>query len=216
MLPKIGEQFLSQLLAPSVMIQPTSTLPDVLDHLWDLLIRGGANKKHPFHYPALATFGKQGIQQRTVVLRKALKPERQLISYSDQRTQKIADLRQQHEGGWLFYDHGSKEQVRAQSIITLHHHDQTAREHWNVIPPAARGDYLGPVAPGTPSETYTDNFPSDFKKPTEENTQEGLNNFTVLVSEVVAIDYLKLRREGHLRTQFYWQEGAWRGSWVAP
>ena len=199
------------------MIQPTSSLPDILDHVWGLLIRGGADKKHPFHYPVLATFGKQLVQQRTVVLRKALKPERQLLSYSDQRTQKITDLRQQPEGGWLFYDHGSKEQIRARSIITLHHQDQTAQEHWNAIPPAARGDYLGPVPPGTPSKTYTDNLPTDFREaPTEKNTQKGFSNFVVMVSEVTALDYLKLSRAGHLRTQFHWREDGWRGSWVAP
>ncbi len=199
------------------MIQPTSSLPDILDHVWGLLVRGGADKKHQLHYPALATLGEQGIQQRTVVLRKALKPERQLISYSDQRTQKIADLRRQLEGGWLFYDHGSKEQIRARSIITLHHKDQTARGHWDAMPPGARGDYLGPVAPGTLSETYIDNLPPDFKEnATVENTQEGFGNFVVLVSEVITLDYLKLRREGHLRAQFHWQEDAWQGSWVAP
>ncbi len=199
------------------MIQPTSSLPDILDHVWGLLIRSGADKKHAFHYPSLATIGGQGVQQRTVVLRKALKPERQLISYSDQRTQKVADLRQQSEGSWLFYDHGSKEQIRAQSIITLYHQDQLAQEHWGAIPPGGRGDYLGPVPPGTPSETYTDNLPADFKEqPSEENTQKGFGNFVVLVGEVVALDYLKLSREGHLRTQFHWQEDDWQGSWVAP
>ncbi len=214
---KIGKQFSSLLLEPDIMIQPTASLPDILDHVWGLLVRGGADKKYSFHYPSLATFGERGIQQRTVVLRKALKSERQLISYSDQRTQKIADLRQQPESSWLFYDHGSKEQIRARSIITLHHQDQTAREHWNAIPPAARGDYLGPVAPGTPSETYTDNLPPDFKEnASEENTQKGFGNFVVLVAQVIELDYLKLRREGHLRTQFHGQESAWRGSWVAP
>ncbi|MGB3779440.1 MAG: hypothetical protein WA960_13860 [Tunicatimonas sp.] len=199
------------------MIQPTSSLPDILDHVWGLLVRGGADKKHAFHYPSLATFGEQGIQQRTVVLRKALKPERQLISYSDQRTQKIADLQQLLEGGWLFYDHGSKEQIRARSIITLHHQDQLAQKHFDAIPPAARGDYLGPVAPGTPSEAYTDNLPPHFKETAnEENTQKGFGNFMVLIAQVIELDYLKLRREGHLRTQFHWQEDAWQGSWVAP
>ncbi len=140
-----------------------------------------------------------------------------MISYSDQRTQKIADLRQQSEGSWLFYDHGSKEQIRARSLITLHHQDQLAQEHWDAIPPAARGDYLGPMAPGTRSDTYTDNLPDAFREePTEENTQRGFSNFVVLVGEVVAIDYLKLRREGHWRAQFQWQKDAWQESWVAP
>jgi hypothetical protein len=200
-----------------MMIQPTSSLTNILDHVWGLLVRGGADRKHPYHYAVLATFGAQGIQQRTVVLRKALKPERQLLSYSDARTQKIADLQHQPESSWLFYDHGSKEQIRARSIISLHHQDQTAWEHWNAIPPAARGDYLGPMAPGTLSETYIDNLPPDFKEePTEENTREGFSNFVVLASEVTALDYLKLSREGHLRAQFHWQHGAWQESWVAP
>jgi hypothetical protein len=199
------------------MLQPNSSPSEIVDHIWGLLVRGGADKKHAFHYPSLATVGEQGVQQRTVVLRKALLPERQLISYSDQRTQKVADLRRQPESSWLFYDHGSKEQIRARSLITLHHQDQLAQEHWNAIPPAARGDYLGPMAPGTLSGTYTDNLPDDFRKePTEENTQHGFDNFVVLVGEVVGLDYLKLSRAGHRRAQFYWQKDTWRGSWVAP
>lgn len=199
------------------MAQPISSLSDIADHVWGLLIRGGADKKHAFHYPSLATVGKQGVQQRTVVLRKALKPERHLISYSDWRTRKISDLQQQPAGSWLFYDHGSKEQIRARGLVTLHRQDSLAEEHWGAIPPAARGDYLGPVAPGTSTEAPTDNLPDDFREePTEENTQKGFANFTVMVGEIVEIDYLKLRREGHLRARFHWQENAWQGQWVAP
>lgn len=198
------------------MINPSS-LSELFEHTWGLLVRGGADKKHPYHFPSLATYGPQGIQQRIVVLRKVLPPERTLRCYSDARTQKIEDGKQHPTAGWLFYDHGSKEQIRVRSQITLHHEDSVARELWSTIPPGARGDYVGPIAPGTHTEAYTDNQPPDFREePTEENTRVGFSNFVVINSKVTAIDYLKLRREGHLRAQFRWDKDRWHHYWTAP
>ena len=199
------------------MINSSSSLSDILDHVWGLLVRGGADKKHPYHFPSLATYGAQGVQQRTVVLRKTMKPERLLRSYSDVRTQKIEDLAQYSEAHWLFYDHGSKEQIRARTRITLHRQDALAKELWASIPPKGRGDYVGPVAPGTHTKQYTDNLPPAFaEEPTEENTEEGFQHFVVMDCEVVALDFLKLQREGHVRTQFHWQDDQWASSWTAP
>ena len=199
------------------MIDPSSSLSDILDHVWGMLGRGAADKKHPYHFPALATYGAEGVQQRIVVLRETQKAARQLRSYSDARTQKIADMRQQPEVHWLFYDHGSKEQIRARGRIRLYQQDAIAKELWDNTPPKARGDYVGPVAPGTHTGTYTDNLPSSFEEePTQENTQPGFDNFVVIDCEVVALDFLKLRKDGHLRAQFYWQEGNWASYWTAP
>ena len=199
------------------MIDPSSSLLEILDHVWGMLGRGAADKKHPYHFPALATYGSEGIQQRIVVLRKLLRPERQLRSYSDARTQKVEDLRQHPQAQWLFYDHGSKEQIRARSRITLHHQNTLAKELWDNTPPKARGDYVGPVSPGTHTDSYTDNLPAAFEKePTEENTQQGFNNFVVIDCEVIALDFLKLRRGGHLRAQFHWQNDEWASTWTAP
>ena len=199
------------------MIDPSSSLPEILDHVWGMLGRGAADKKHPYHFPALATYGPEEIQQRIVVLRQITRSERQLRSYSDARTQKIEDTRQHAEAHWLFYDHGSKEQIRARTRVTLHHQDSLAKELWDKTPPKARGDYVGPVAPGTHTDAYTDNLPSAFEEePTEENTRQGFENFIVMNCEVTALDFLKLRRDGHLRAQFYWQNGDWVSHWTAP
>lgn len=199
------------------MIAPESTLEELIDHVWGMLVRGGADKKHAFHFPSLATSGKLGIEQRTVVLRKADKENRLLICYSDQRTRKIDDLQREPIAHWLFYDHGSKEQIRAKVKIRLYHQDEEAKKVWQEIPPAGRGDYVGPMPPGTRTEGYTDNLPNSFKKePTSENTQNGYENFVLMKSEVYHLDFLKLQREGHLRAQFTWDQSQWLGSWIAP
>ena len=200
------------------MIDASSSLPELLDHAWGMLVRGGADKKHPYQLsPSLATYGPRGIQQRIVVLRDVMRPARLLRSYSDVRTQKVADLQQQPTAHWLFYDHGSKEQLRVQCQVLVHHQDALARALWNDIPPKGRGDYVGPVAPGTHTSQYTDNLPTEFSdEPTEENTSQGFDNFAVLDGEVMALDFLKLRRDGHLRAQFQWQESEWVSRWTAP
>ena len=199
------------------MIAPSSSLVELLDHVWSMLGRGASDKKHPYHFPAFATYGSEGIQQRIVVLRKTMKPERLLRSYSDARTQKIEDLQEHPEAHWLFYDHRSKEQIRAHSRVTLHYQDSLAEALWENTPPKARGDYVGPMAPGTHTDTYTDNLPPAFKEdPSEKTTQQGVDNFVVMDCEVVTLDFLKLRRNGHLRAQFHWQNGEWVGHWTAP
>ncbi|MEM6842116.1 MAG: hypothetical protein AAF944_10955 [Bacteroidota bacterium] len=200
------------------MISPESTLEEILDHVWGMLLRGGADGKHPYHFPSFATFHHQnGVEQRTVVLRKANRELRQLICYSDSRTQKVAAIQASREAHWLFYDHSSKEQIRAKVLTEIHQQDEKSGERWETIPPKSRGDYLGPNPPGTSTDQYTDNLPEDFKEqPTRENTEVGYGNFALIVSTVYQLDFLKLSREGHLRAQFSWSENSWEGSWVAP
>jgi hypothetical protein len=199
------------------MIDKNSSLEDILDHTWGLLGRGGADGKHPFHYPAFATFNQEDVQQRIVVMRDTKRSERQLIAYSDIRSQKIEDIRKNGRTNWLFYDHGSKEQIRAKSSTTIHHQDELARELWEQIPPKARGDYIGPHQPGTLSDTYIANLPDDFlEAPSEENTAQGINNFCVLVSEVDELFYLKLMKGGHLRAHFNWEGEKWKRRFAAP
>ncbi|MGD1895314.1 MAG: hypothetical protein ACFB15_32575 [Cyclobacteriaceae bacterium] len=88
---------------------------------------------------------------------------------------------------------------------------------WQEIPPSARGDYIGPLPPGSQTTQYTDNLPESFREePTEENTEQGIGNFVLMVSEVQQLDFLKLRREGHLRAQFTWSHDLWENTWLAP
>lgn len=199
------------------MIDKSSSLEEILEHVWGMLGRGGADAKHPFHYPSLATFNADSVQQRTVVLRDTQRPEGYLISYSDIRTQKIADLRENGKVNWLFYDHSSKEQIRAKGKISIHHKDEIAREKWERIPPKSRGDYIGPLEPGTASANYESNLTESFSEmPSQENTRHGFENFCVLISKIEEIDFLKLMRGGHLRTRFLKEASGWQKSWVAP
>ncbi len=199
------------------MIDKTSSLDDILEHVWETLHQGYIDKKHPYHFPALATYGAQGVQQRTVVLRHVSVSGRTFTCYSDIRTQKVAALHDHPEAHWLFYDANTQEQIRAGGKAILHHQDEAARKAWDAIPPPGRADYIGPVSPGTPSSVYTANLPESFlETSTENNTHQGWENFCMITCEITELDFLKLMKNGHLRTQFFWREDQWKKQWVAP
>ena len=199
------------------MIDKNSSLEEILDHVWGMLGRGGADAKHPFHFPVLATFNAQSVQQRTVVLREVIRPAGQLMAYSDIRTQKVTDIREKGQANWLFYDHSSKEQIRATGRVSLHHQDEISQKHWDNIPPSNRGDYVGPHAPGTIADSYENNLPNSFlEQPTQENTAHGFDNFCVILSTVAEIDFLKLIKGGHLRCRFSREGDTWKRRWIAP
>jgi pyridoxamine 5'-phosphate oxidase len=200
------------------MIDQSASLEEVYNHAWGMMERGAADGKHVYHFPVLATVGKNGIEQRTLVLRDATSKQNELVCYSDFRSTKIAALKNDPQANWLFYDHKSKEQIRVHTQMSIHHEDERARELWNKIPPKSRGDYSGPFPPGTAKDEYTANLPGQFLNgtPTEENTAESFHNFCVLVADVQYIEWLGLRRGGHVRAAFKRKDNQWDKMWLAP
>lgn len=194
------------------------SLKELKLHIWQQIIEGVKNENHGFHFPVLATVGSEGIRQRILTLREAEPEARILIAFSDYRTGKVADLLQNSRANWLFFNNASKEQLRADSQVTIHHKDEYARILWDNLPPSSRTEFLGVLSPGTTSQDYTNNYPEFVfnKELNYENTENGFENFCVLSCEVSNLDYLQLRKSGHVRAQYFWRDNEWKGSWVAP
>lgn len=174
--------------------------------IWKSLQRGSVDGKHPFRYLYLATAGTEGPQQRTVVLRQVDIPSQRLFFYSDWRTQKIRDLRQNAEASILAYHPKKMLQVRLNGSISLHQDDALAAEHWAKIPEGRQSDYNSQQAPGSPLKD-----PKDIPR-----SSEAQGNFVVLEFEAQLLDALQLSREGHRRLRFERQGGDWQGGFVVP
>ncbi len=199
------------------VINKQSSLEEILSHVWNMLNHGNMDKQHPYRYPALATYGSEGIQQRTVVLRAVDTAQRTLTTYSDLRTQKVADLSFHPQASWLFYDQQAQEQIRVSSQVAIHHQDKQAMEIWQKIPLKGRADYIGPHPPGASFQHHIANLPADFmEEPNEENTAPGIEHFCLLQAKVQSIEFLKLMKDGHLRAGFIWQQKSWGSRWIAP
>jgi len=79
------------------------TLEGVLQDAWAMLMRGAARFNDPFHWPALGTSAKEGVRQRTVILRQLILPERILVCHTDARAEKVGEILNSAKVSWLFY-----------------------------------------------------------------------------------------------------------------
>lgn len=176
------------------------------DHIWKILKRGSADSKHPFRYLYLGTSSYKGPQQRTIVLREVDIPNAKLYFYSDERTQKIRDLRQNAKASLLAYHPKKMLQVRLGGEISIHQADPLTEEHWKQIPESRHKDYNSSEAPG-----------SSIESPEEiEHEGTGKENFVLLEFNTLLLDALELSRSGHKRIEFRHQAGDWEGSFVVP
>lgn len=200
-------------------MQQTPSLDKIYNEAWLSLQRGASDPKHAFHWPVLGTTGKD-IALRKVVLRGASRHGATLRCYSDYRTGKIEDLLHTPKAVWLFYDREHKIQLRAEGLTVIHHKNENARDVWDKIPAENRRDYTGPIAPGTLTQDYEPNLAGPFRsgEPTRENTASGFENFAIVETALYRLEYLQLRKEGHIRCLFEKERpsGGWTQSWLAP
>ena len=193
-------------------------LPSILDHCWHLLFRGAVQKKHLFHTPVVGTIEEGVAQLRTVVLRKTDRANRQLIFYTDIRSPKVEQLKNQPVLSWLFYHPGQQIQLRAFGKTTIHSQNVLTLENWQKIPVYGRKTYGTLNAPGHPLAFPNDDLPAIWTTEDIElaQTEYAYNNFAVIVCKINKFEWLSLKRTGHQRAQFIFQKNEWIGQWVVP
>ncbi|NVK50784.1 MAG: pyridoxamine 5'-phosphate oxidase family protein [Cyclobacteriaceae bacterium] len=180
-----------------------------LEEIWQAvkheLHRGALEVKHPFHWVNLGTVSGDFPSVRTVVLRK-VSEELHFFVYTDYRSKKCSDLKNNSYAALHFYHPKKQVQIRIKAKSKLHFRDELAKELWKKIPNHRRSEYTGAHAPGTPISNSLDG-----------STERDLENhfFTVLKLEPLEIDVLQLRKEGHLRVLFA-KDKDWEGTWLMP
>ena len=188
-----------------MLIDQDQSLPEVLHQVQQELKRATADRKHPFRYLVMSTYGEH-IRSRYVVLR-AMEEDFKLFIYTDNRSRKIEDLKMQDNLQLLFYHPKKQVQVILTGKSTIHEQDSTTAQHWESVKGNARRAYNTVEAPGTV-----------IASPTEGNHwKEEMNdeNFAVIVIEPNALEVLQLNKSEHLRASFQLQDD-WTGKWLVP
>ena len=150
------------------------------------LARASVDKKHPWHYPTLATLQNGVPEQRTLVLRVYHSKEEELILFTDFRSPKVAQIQASPTVSIHFYNPRKQWQVRVIAEAEIHNQNAFSQSFLSKIPPNARVDYR------------------TFLKPGADKTAKGPlasaeENFTALVLKIKTIDSLELSRDGHRR-----------------
>lgn len=196
----------------------THSVPDhyenldaVLHTAWLMLVDGATDRRAVAHTPTVVTISKDGRPRaRTVVLRGCERETYRLRFHTDQRSPKIAELRNDPRAMLHVYDPGAKVQLQLDCRAELHIADGVAAAAWEAAQPMSRICYQVAAVPGTEIETPAlAQFDPDA-------TNGGGDNFMAVTLNVEAIEWLFLDARGHRRARFTRAGDGWNGSWLVP
>ncbi len=193
------------------------TLPEALDTVWRLLVRGAADRRSPVHTPVVASIDPQGNPDtRVMVLRAASRATARLRFHTDARSPKCAALHGKPVSV-LGYHPGESVQLRLSGVASVVTEGAEVDTIWAASTPFARRCYLVEAAPGTRLEAPGSGLPPwvEGRKPETEDLVPARPNFALVFIDVTAIDWLHLAQTGHRRALFRAGDG-WAGEWRVP
>ncbi|MDX2127647.1 MAG: pyridoxamine 5'-phosphate oxidase family protein [Chloroherpetonaceae bacterium] len=195
-----------------------STLERVLEQSWTLLKLGASKRNHPMHLGVFCTKSENGVAARTVVLRKVEPEERLIIFHTDIRSSKISEIKSSPDVAWLFYDPELQIQLRFTAKAEIHLSGERANEHWQKTQLTSRRCYITEHPPLYPVSEPVSGLKKHLigRIPTADESEEGRENFSVVVTKAMKLDWLYLDSAGHKRAVFDWQSGQMQANWVIP
>lgn len=192
-------------------------LAAILAQSWQMLARGGADRRSPLHTPVVASVDANGLPSaRVMVLRKADVGAGTLRFHTDARSPKVAELDGQPVAV-LGYHPGENVQLRLAGTALVAVDGPEVEAIWQHATLFARRCYLAEQAPGTPLPGPGSGLPAwaEGIEPTVDQIVPARANFALLWVQVTVIDWLHLAHDGHRRAVFRAADG-WRGEWLAP
>ena len=180
------------------------TFEEIYHQIWKELGRATQDRHHEWRTPVLTTVGLNGLPNgRTVVLRRADADTRLLNIYTDRRSPKALELKNNPQAQFVFWSTRLSWQLRVRTKVQVLTTGPFVESLWQQVRHSkAASDYMAYAAPG-------EVFSSENSLSSTENEE---TYFAVLQAEVVELDWLELSRSGHRRAKF--SGDTWR--WVSP
>ncbi|OQD42390.1 hypothetical protein BUL40_11535 [Croceivirga radicis] len=156
------------------------------------------NHGHPFNYFVCSSIEGSTPKQRTVVLR-GFKSEYKPIFYTDKRSAKVEQLRNNSAISALFYHPDKKLQLVFTGNAKIITDTKALHNVWTSLSDNAKKDYTTQKAPGSSKE------PNEIV-----DYLSNRNFFCQIEIETERIEYLKLEKPQHQRILFtkqdWWEE----------
>tara|TARA_B100000989_G_scaffold183686_1_gene138260 strand:+ start:435 stop:1010 length:576 start_codon:yes stop_codon:yes gene_type:complete len=189
------------------IILPENTLEEIPSIIFSELRKAACRKKHPFKNVVLTTVKEQTPHSRWVVFRK-LTLEKNLLVYTDARSEKIKNLRKNPNCGLLFYNNRQGLQIYFSAVSTIHQKNELTKKYWQGIVGKSSENYTSVNPPGS----LINNIAKGHK------TDKDLNDkhFSIIELKPVNMMILQLSRDGHIRVNFAKINNDWKGSFIVP
>ncbi len=188
-----------------------STLAEIEAEVWQQLERASHDKHHEWHTPVLATVNADEADARTVILREVDVAQKQLMTFTDDRAGKVAQMLRHPRATMVMWSRAMSWQLRCRVLLSLEMTGLSSTSRWACIKltPAAQ-DYLTRLPPGAALDTPPGQRAAELEVPVAAPLERAY--FAVVNAQVLAIDWLELHRDGHRRAVFD-EHGA---RWLQP
>jgi hypothetical protein len=194
-----------------------TSLAEVEAAAWQELNRAAHDRQHDWRTAVLATLGGSEpawADARSVVLREVDADQRCLRLFSDSRAPKIGQLQAQPQGTLLMWSPRLSWQLRLRVTLTAETDGLAVASRWAGLHlTAAAKDYLALRPPGSvlaQAALQAAGPPVELHSADKPGAKRG--HFAVITAQVLALDWLELRPQGHRRARFD-SDGA---AWLAP
>lgn len=179
---------------------------EVLNSIWQEFAKAKKDKEHPFRFGTLGTINENGVNMRTVVIRKVIAEAQELWFYTDYRTPKVSEIKNNKNIAWHFYHPKQQIQIRLYGTAEIFYNESLNQEIWNNLPDYGKADYLSKKPPGMAKTVGN----------VEILAKANSANFCIIKTKINKIDWLKLNRETHQRAAFQFIDNQWIGAELIP
>lgn len=162
---------------------------------------------HPFRNLSLATVDTKGYpHQRTVILRD-FENRSEFLIYTDSRSAKVKQIRQNNSVSLLFYDDQKKLQLLVNGEASLITDGPLHEQHWKNHGRKRARSFTSVLKPGTPIENPEDAY---------EWNPEDSSRFCIIHIRAMEMEFLQLDGHRHLRGIKRPEDQVQQHSWIAP
>ena len=177
--------------------------------VWDLLAQGVVNKKSKFHTPTLSTINGNAINSRTIILRKVDKKTKMLFFYSDHRSRKVLNIKQNNNVTVHLYEPRFKLQVQLYGYANIENKTEKTKDIWNSLKSFSKKNYLSELPPGEKINSL-----DDLKYNTD--NEEAFYNFSLIYFKVSKLECLQLSEIKNIRVEFVYTESSDKKYYMVP
>ena len=177
-------------------------LSDFINQALKNIQRGAVDRKSKFRFPVLASFTDNSVSQRIVIARKFNEEQKSLVIFTDEKSQKFTELKNNAHCSLLFWDAGKKMQVSVNGLAHILSKEDV-QKYWQNLSDIQKKDYQINPPPKSIIEAH--------------NAYEfdtSMNRFTVIEIFFQDLDILVLSNNGHQRANYNIK--ILEQSWVTP
>ncbi|MFU8813213.1 MAG: pyridoxamine 5'-phosphate oxidase family protein [Balneolaceae bacterium] len=192
------------------MLHPDNEPSALVHDLFGELRLALNDRNHPFRFCTFCTTDSVGRPDCRMVVLRGVEKQSRLLFYTDARSRKTGQIRENPHVCLLFWHPQKQVQLRLYGSAKLHTGNDTAARHWETVTGGARHDYNLLHPPGTPVDDPASG--RQLRQPLDDRY------FTVVVCTLFSLHALQLHADGHRAIEASAPDNGsdWIGEWISP